>query len=298
VRELLASNDPARLAWGAELAGKYGLRDFVPDLLPLLRWTDERIEEHALDALIRLQAKVPPEELTPLLPRFTPAVVILATANGQRDLLLSMLREDQPHGPTWVALNEELIQIGGRAYWTALLREWTIHVAIYVTDPGKTVMFGRGGGGGFAGDSLPQERPGFPPRAAYSLTMSSRRGDVVLVGGPHPVYYRRQVNPSSEDRMFDRDEYRGDFVASVLPTTPMKGHMRFDVAWQSDQGYRDEVSRLREQTLAGYQEIVDSLIKKGLLPAEDAALKPHIVVGIEDQRTNKARDLPPTPPWE
>jgi hypothetical protein len=298
VRELLASNDPVRLAWGAELAGKYGLREFVPELLPLLYWTDERIEEHALDALIRLKAKVPPEELTPLLPRFTPAVVILAMANGQRDLLLSMLREDQPHGPTWVALNEELIKIGGREYWTALLREWTIHVSIYVTDPGKSVMFQPGTGGGFAGDSLPQNRPGFPPRAAYSLTMSPRLGDMVLVEAPHPVYYRRQVNPSSGDVMFDRDDYRGDFVVSVLPTTPVKGHMRFDVAWQSDQDYCDDVRKLREQTLAEYREIVDRLIKRRLLPGEDTALKPRIELRIEDQRTNKAHDLPPTPPWE
>src|ERR1700679_4187417 len=73
IRELLASNDPARMAWGAELAGRYGRQEVVPELLRLLRSRDERVQANALDALIRLKAQVPAEELTPLGPRFTDA---------------------------------------------------------------------------------------------------------------------------------------------------------------------------------------------------------------------------------
>jgi len=69
IRELLASNDPARMAWGAELAGRYGRQEVVPELLRLLRSRDERVQANALDALIRLKAQVPAEELTPLGPR-------------------------------------------------------------------------------------------------------------------------------------------------------------------------------------------------------------------------------------
>jgi hypothetical protein len=304
VRELLASNDPARLAWGAELAARYEKKEFVPDLRRLLSSKRGWVQANALDALIRLNAKVPPEELTPLLPSFTDAVIILAVANGHRDLLLMMLsalRKDDPsNGAVWVALNESLQNGEPGTYWSMLLRELTIHVVIYVTDRGQPRLLGASSGGGFGGGCYDCDRgSNFPPYVSYSLTLWPEPGDVALQTKPYTVYYRRRLDhPTANGSFIDRDDYRGDFVASVLPTTAVKGHMRFDVAWQSDQGYSDDVRKLREQTLAGYQEIVDLLIKRRLLPPEDSALKPHIELRIEDQRTNKTRDLPPTPPWE
>ncbi len=299
-RELLASNDPAKLAWGAEYAARSGQAEFVPQLLPLLNSEDERVQEHALDALIRLKAKVPPEELQPLLSRFEEAAIVLGTANRQRDFLLSMLRENRPYDAAWVALNEALIEIGGeREYWAAVLREWTISVAIYIVDPGRRALRNDRGITHFCGDGLGEIRPGFPPRVVYSLTLLPKAGDTLLDSGPHAVYYRRHSSTSMCGTRIDRDDYRGDFVASVVrETEPVAGHMTFDVVWQSDAGYAAEVERLRNQTLAGVQEIVDWMMDRHLLSPEDAAMKPHIALGIEDQRTNKAHDLPATRPWE
>jgi hypothetical protein len=299
VRELLASNDPARLAWGAELAARSGREEFVPDLLPLLHWTDERVQEQALDALIRLKAKVPAAAFTPL-PQFTDQVIILAAANGHRDILLSLLNENPLNDATWVALNESLLRIGGgRIYWPALLRDWTIHVVIYVTDPGRVAVLPPQQGGGQCGSSIAQDRPGFPPRAAYGLFLDPKPGDTVLSSNPRPVYYRRQSGPSGCDVRIDRDDYRADSLAWVAhETTPLKGHLRFDIAWPTDDAYAAEVDRLRKQTIAGFQEILDSMVKRRMLPPEDAVLRPHIVLGIEDQRSNKPHDLPATPPWE
>jgi hypothetical protein len=62
--------------------------------------------------------------------------------------------------------------------------------------------------------------------------------------------------------------------------------------------YAAEIDRLRAKTLAGFQKILEWMLKRRLIPPEDAMLKPHIVVVVEDQRLNKARDLPPTAPWE
>jgi hypothetical protein len=300
VRDLLASNDPARLAWGAELAARNESQEFIPDIRRLLYSTDDRVKEHALDALIRLKAKVPPEELTPLRPEFKVQVIILAAANRQRNILSSMLNAGEPNDATWVALNESLMQIGGgREYWPALLREWTIHVVIYVTDPGRTPVLGPRTGGGACGDSISDPRAGFPTRATYALFLDAQPGDTVLAAKPHPVFYRRRPNSSGCDTRIDRDDYRGDFVSSlVYLETPLKGHLRYDIAWPNDEAYLAEMNRLRSTTLAGFQQVLDWLLKRRLIPPEDVALRPHIVVGIEDQRSNKLHDLPATPPWE
>jgi hypothetical protein len=300
VHELLASNDSAQLAWGAEMAARSGPEDYVPELRRLLAWTDDRVKEQALDALIRVKAKVPPEELTPLPPVFQSQVIILAIRNGNSGILASMLAEDPQHDATWVALNEGLIQHGGApAYWSKLLREWTIHVVIYVVDPGKTPVLGPQAGSYFCGDGYHQDRPGFPPRAAYGLFIDPQLDDTALLTRPKPVFYRRHSSSSGCDTPIDRNEYRGDFIAfaaNVYP--PLQTHYRYDVAWADDQSYAAGVDRLRRDLLADYQRMLDGMVKRRLLPPEDSALRPHIVVGIEDQRSSKDHDLPASLPWE
>jgi hypothetical protein len=300
VHELLASNDSAQLAWGAEMAARSGRDEYVPELRRLLGWTDDRVKEQALDALIRLKAKVPPEELTQLPPALRDQVIILAIGNRNRGILASLLAENPQHDATWVTLNEGLVEAGaGPAYWSQVLREWTIHVMIYVVDPGKTPVIGPQTGGGYCGDSMGQDRSGFPSRATYGLYIDPRPGDTVLLSRPNPVYYRRASNPSGCDTPIDRNDYRGDFIAfSANAHPPVKTHYRYDIAWADDQSYAAGVDRLRRDLLADYQRMLDGMVKRRLIPPEDSVLRPHIVVGIEDQRSNKEHELPATPPWE
>lgn len=307
VKELLASRDPARLAWGAELAARSGGAESVPDLIKLLHSEDERVQEQALDALIRLKAQVPTAELTALLPRFMDAAVILAIQNNQRDLLLLLLREEQPFDPWWVALNEALGEgDGGPEYWGALLREWVVHVVIYVVDPGQTPAIQPEPIQYWCGDSTAQNRTGFPARALYSLSLSAstlvQPADPVLTATPHAVYVQRRHSISGCGAPIDRDVYRGDFVASAMGQAPpdpkrMGGRMKFEVAWSSDEGYVAETAKLREKTLGGLRAIVDWMLESKRLPAEDAKLRIGIEVEIKDQRPYKPRDLPPIPPW-
>jgi hypothetical protein len=298
--QLLASNDSAQLAWGAELAARSGSEDYVPELRRLLAWTDDRVKEQALDALIRLQAKVPPRELSPLPPEFRDQVIILAVKNENNGILASLLAENSGHDATWVALNEGLIQRGGPpAYWSKVLREWTIHVEIYVVDPGNTPLIGTKGGAGFCGDSFPQNRPGFPPRVTYGLFIHPQPGDVALITRPNPVYYRRSSIPAGCDTPIDRNDYLGDFIAfAANANPPVKTHYRHDLAWSDDQSYIAGIDRLRRDLLANYQRMLDAMLKRRLIPPEDSSMRPRIVVGIEDQRSNKEHALPSTPLWE
>ncbi len=307
-KQLLASKDPADMAWGAALAAGSGGAELVPDLIKLLHSGDERVEEQALDALIRLKAQVPPAELTVLLPRFMDAAVILAIQNNQRDLLLFLLREEQPFDPWWVALNEALARDGGAEYWAALLREWVVHAAIYVVDPGQNPSIQPEPIQYWCGDSTAQNRTGFPARALYSLSLSAsvpasgQAADPVLIATPHTVYIQRRASISGCRAPIDRDNYRGDFVASAMrrPTPDparIAGRMKFEIAWSSDPAYIAEAAKLREKTLGGLREIVDWMVKSKLLSAEDAKLRIQIVLMIDDQRPYKPRDLPPIPLW-
>lgn len=107
--ELLASHDPAQVAWGAEMAARSGSENYVPGLRLLLAHADDRVKEQALDALIRLKAKLPPEELAQVPPVLRNQVIILAIVNGNPGILTSFLAEDPQHDATCVALNEGLI---------------------------------------------------------------------------------------------------------------------------------------------------------------------------------------------
>lgn len=296
---LLKSSDPAWQAWGAELAARSGGQELVPDLVTLLHSTDVRVQEQALDALLRLKATVKPEELTRLLPRFMDAAVILAVENKQRDLLLLLLRQEQPFDPWWVALNEALLADGGPEYWAAALSEWKIHVTIYVVDAGHTAVILPVPIQYWCGESTAQNRTGFPARALYTLSLSQQPEDAVLVASPHAVYIRRRSIISECSAPIDRDDYLGDFVVSAMhETPPVLGHIKSEIVWITDAAYIADAAKLREKTLAGVQAILDRMAKSKLLSPKEASLRPEIVVAIEDQRSNKARDLPPLPPWE
>ena len=249
--ELLTSKDPARQAWGVELAARSGGQEFVPDLLALLRSTDERVQEQSLDALIRLKApKCWPEELTRLLPRFMDAAVILAIENKQKDLLLLLLREEQPFDPWWVALNEALAAGGGGSeYWAAVLREWKIHVVIYVIDAGRAAVILPQPVQYWCGDSIAQNRTGFPARAVYTLALSQQPNDTVLISTPHAVYIRRRSIISECGAPIDRDDYLGDIVASAMHETPkILGHIKSEVVWSTEsQPYLGDMAKLREE---------------------------------------------------
>lgn len=282
------------------MAARSGHDEYVPELRRLLAWSDDRVKEQALDALIRLKARVSAEDLSSMPPLLRTQVIILAMRTISSSMLMSLLAENPLHDATWVALNESLIQANAKGtYWQQLLREWSLHVMIYVVDPGKTPVLESQTKGAHCGDSFGELRSGFPPRATYGLFINPEPGDTVLLARPKPVYYRRASNPAGCDIQIDRNDYRGEFIAfGANVYLSEKTYYRYDIPWIGVQSYTAAVDRLRKNVLADYRRVLDGLVTHGLIPPEDAALRPHILVGITDQRSNKAHDLPATPPWE
>jgi hypothetical protein len=114
----LRSEDPKDAAWGAHLAGREGLRDAVPLLLDLLRPRPERTAEEwgftdraVLDALIRLEAKVPAGLLGDRLPghrRGTSLALILVARQPVENRALLLHLFDR-----WTSKKKEDLYIGG-----------------------------------------------------------------------------------------------------------------------------------------------------------------------------------------
>jgi hypothetical protein len=81
------------------LAARYQRPETISDLLNLLAWADDRVTEHAIDALIRLRAKVPSEALRQIARGPAPAIV-LAVFNHNvaflQELLTGSLGPDTP----------------------------------------------------------------------------------------------------------------------------------------------------------------------------------------------------------
>jgi hypothetical protein len=254
-------------------------------LIGLLHSTDERVQEHALDALIRLKAKVPEEELRGLPKSYRDQVILLAIANGYRDVLLSILRQGAPNDAMWVALNEGILSLGAsRDYWEALLGDWTICVWVYVTDSPASVNPERHGSV-VCGDGPTRVRPGFPPRPLYGFSLTS--GGVPLISKPYEVYVSRGENLSGCFSRINRSDYQAAFVRSaVRETYPIGTHPQFEAVWDGDEAYLKHMEEWRAEVAGEVHEIVDRL---------GTTARPHVQVFIQDQRADKSHPLPPTP---
>ena len=270
VRELLASNDPAAKAWGAELAARYQFQDVCPELLNLLDWTDSRVQEQAIDSLIRLRATVPTENLRRLLAQQHAAPIILASLHRNPEILKEALSQSLTDAQ-WVAANQGVLTIDGpRDYVLDLLKSWTIHVTLRVVDAGADHSPEPGQRGGVCGDSFTRQvDAGFPPRAVYRIQLSAEPGDRVLNARPHPVYYRRSLTASGCDIIIDRDEYRSDFLALILNTPPVKPRLRSrqqrDIVWNGPGDYRTQIEQLCREIDAGFHQIVADLTRRTAL---------------------------------
>src|ERR1700754_1384184 len=101
---LLKSYDNRERAWGAYLAGIYGLKGQTDSLVSMLEDESLRgggdeeaaVRQAALDALIRLDAEVPAEALLPLYASAPDEVLILLAQSPRENqrALLTLFRDD------------------------------------------------------------------------------------------------------------------------------------------------------------------------------------------------------------
>ena len=134
-------------AWGAFFAGEFQLTEFTPALLRLIASSDARLnsgllKQVALDSLIRLDASVPGEVLSPLFEWFSDEVLILCAKAPMenRQLLLSLL-DRRLSGEEWVAINNILTADRAPGFAAVLMGRLKITAVINVSDSSGTWRF-------------------------------------------------------------------------------------------------------------------------------------------------------------
>jgi hypothetical protein len=297
VAALLKAQDAASLAWGARLAGNYGLPEFAGELEKLATWTDGQVRGAAIDSLIRLDIDVPENTLRQMSQDGLESAIILAAKHSARNgkLLMEWL-DAKLTRPQWAAVHGVLMGNPTPAFAAHMLREWTIRVDFAVTEPGAGAGVGLSGGGGMCGDAGAGAPSAFPPFVMYVLYENPLPGDVLIARGPHPVGYRKQSSGSACHSDFDQDRYLRDYLMQLAAVSEasapvLKGlDVRRSVEWKGSPAYASHAEQMLGEIRAAVKFLKSRLKERKLL--DDAEALPKLEVHVQDQRSPSAARLP------
>jgi hypothetical protein len=186
-----------------------------------------------------------------------------------------------------------------------LLRNFQIKVRIRVLDPGQPVR----NIGSFTdhptGIEVVRAFSGFPPLPNYHLFVpafappdwSARPGAAILISGPTPVYYRRDVIADDAPALgFGKEEVsvsmddRLRYVAAAAPgTPPILAYELHTLVWADRETFDKEVKGIFQEIRGRYTRVLQSLAAGGYMSASEvdrfSAVEPS--VSFDDQRALK-----------
>ena len=298
---LLQSADPRDQAWGAWLAGVHGMRELQP-LLEVFVASHLASDEPsapldlALDALIQMDAKLPPDLLAQVFERRPDeALVLLSHLDAAADpLLLSLLEREQ--GLVWFGIANLMLERKPAGLAKALIVGIEIEARLTVSDDGGTIS---GGGHGIGiGCDAAAIAPGMPPWASYKLSPLASAGAILLATGPKPIYYERRVSRAGEGRyaggLFVEGPSGGDrldYIAALgnfHSDLPLSRYEHRSVAWHGQAALSRDIEAFREDMQARYARLLQMLVGAALLTEEEAATLPATVkIGVNDARESR-----------
>jgi hypothetical protein len=304
--QLLSSGEPSQLAWGAYLAANAQDKSLIPAILPLLRSRNSGVQLAAIDALIRLDADVPEEDLAVYLDSNPPDPVLVLLARDPKkhgDFLLRML--DRPLSETaWMAVNGILLMAPPPGYAARLVRDWTLQYNVEVWDwdsrqyPPAIPLDGGPCSWGCSTYHAPNTPEGFPPQSICVISQGPWSRASPLVAGPHPLVYQIFTTAGygpGLDRYLtvrDRDRSTEDYLRAVLsagPVADLPGRER-NLWWSTR--YRTDAENFMGQIRRGVAAYRKELVDRGLLTAAEAAAGPKLEVVVTDHRPVPRDPLP------
>ena len=304
-------------AWAAYLIGQHGLTQYVPQLLellvptsPLQPITPELTEGRALDRVIldtfiQLKARVSGEHLMSVYDDFRDEVVIVLSNSPKdnQETLLSL--HDLPQSDTrWLAICNLLASSRADGFASTLLRDTTIKINLLVSENNQNALGAGEGGQGGIGCGMFGMPKDFPPTSIYELRQEVEDGNVLLVEGVRPVYYRRQVVPmnkqigiSRESTFNERDLFRRDYLAWLLgkdaQSLGFNPRPSYSIRWTSAEAFAAQAKRLRDLHHRSFSQLAPQLHDDGLLTSEESeTLRPKLTFAVHDLRTDKTMVLP------
>jgi len=312
VHRLLASGAAADRARGAEAAARGGFVSAAPALATALAGAGdgprEDLVRHAtLDALVRLDVAPPGLSLVDVPRALLPAALVLSSKDPRASLdgLRSLLGGDDLPFPEEVAVARTLAPLREPGVAFHLMRRLEPGFPLVVADPGS-VGVGRGAASRTpaATFTVPED---FPAVARYELVLEGERGDVLLVPGDPPVFYRRHVVGPGESASVggtvatgDEDAVRVSILARMAGRTPSDFVKLVRESFLHP--YADEATFLetaieeRRATEEAFFRLAAALRDAALLTLDElAALRPSIETRVDDRRSERRPRLPEVP---
>ena len=313
VGQLIQSASTRDRAWAAYLIGEYGLKEFAPALIELLNpnsiaseWETEFVHRAVLDSLIKLRVGVPSDSLAPLYKRFPDeTLIILARSPSEHSEALLSIAEEPGRTVCWVAACNLLAESKAPGFAAFLLKSVKIKIEIAVSESGNKGYWS-GGSSTSVGCGVFQVPDGFPPIALYKLIDQPRRDAVVIAQGPRPVFYERQVvepgianqkGAGVTDQSVERSLYCLEYLAALLGQGASELELREkyskSVAWSGIKRYKVDVISFRELVIGNFERLKKQCVERKLLSeAETEALRPNLIITVNDLRENKTPQLP------
>jgi hypothetical protein len=320
--EWLQHEDPRERAWAAYWIGRDAQQQNVPQLLDALNkyqasaqaassdWADDDFAALVmLDALIELNADVPPDLALALYPKFRARALLLLTRSHHdaREALLGVM-DGAKQRIEWLAAADLLAANPPPGFAARLLQNISpIHATIQVLSPGEGL-----GGGGLAGDCMGPgaggPRSGWPPVRIYWLWSDKAVGSELLVGGENPVYWQRKLsqdysqaaelkydcgNPMNAGPADLSRDLVGQLLGQKKTDFPLQLNPLLRVTWTSPKAYLDEAMPFVLKQEGILRSAEEGLQARGFLTDDEAAsAHPALNVQIVDARDGNKTVLP------
>lgn len=330
--QLLDSDDPREVAWGAHYARIKERPATDAALLtaaerwqpldrssrPYLRLTPEQSDQldgmaAVLDALIRLRVAVPAVILRGLANDFPADVAILISrlpAADAQDAEVAFFRKLAANGYALQYVSAALLaQSPPDGFAAELLAGIEVHANVYIRMPGEPET----GWGISAGDCMGfglDKRDGWPIFSSYALTFTRSEHALLVLKDPQPVYAvasdsSRYIDSSCGGPTLSAWERR-KLVASMLrikpEEIPWETGLSRTIEYRSAQQVDAELRALIEEEQRKYRITADQLVEAGLIPEQGLEeslpvldLRCHIA---DNDRVKAPSPLPNRVRWE
>jgi hypothetical protein len=321
-KEWLQANDPRLVSWGAYLVAKDSRHELIPDLIEQMDLS--RIDPAAagphrgltgrtaallavLDALIRLEAQVPPDRIIKLHgPDFAAQRLILLARSPANIAALQEILESSKGGITveWMVAADLLAAHPPPGFTNSILERFQPNATIHVTDRKTTGNWGQRGGGCACdfGPPSPVDQS-WPKIRSYGLSLE---GGTLFAPGVHAGFYwtteEGQSPPVLANRACiapgrDKEMFQG-LLASLAQMTPKEFPLHDDadveIRYQSPASYGAQLKAILKGLDSDFERVVSAYLRQGFLtPAEAEHLK--LQVWIVDERQGKPARLLPRP---
>jgi len=317
VRAQLEDKDAATVAWGAEAAARFGLREAQDALQGALeRWQDQddrnaaHVRRALLDALLRLEAQVPVARLLPLWNE-TAAFLLIARLHERNGaaLLDAFANRLQPSSMRWLAAGNLLAAAPPPGFAAAVARQTEFVLFVDVVDQGQQSPDVRPAAQRAAEPQLADEGDaaahvctldttpkGFPPRTSHELTTEGTPGALLVAPGTRPVFEQRGRAGLFECEATLSRQQRGVVLASWLrqlaPDVEIETARVVAVQFAAAANFSADVA----SAVTTYQQNLAPVVERIVAAdrAGDAArIEPAIRVVVQDLRSAPTTPLPP-----